>query len=313
MELTDREGLAGLRLLVAVAKADGVIRDEEKEAIAAALEGQAELTLDAVLEAKFDLDEEIAAFGTIESREQAYRSAHALANADGECSPEEQQLLEKIRAGFNLDAKQVTFMNRLFKEAKETVLVSAIKRIDDPAHRNKEVLEDTIKYAVLSAVLGAFPVPGVAIATDLAVVALQGKLVRDIGQYYGHTMDKKAAATILGGLGVGTAARVAVSNLMKFVPGWGSVFGATTSFASTYALGKVVNEYFEAGAKGDVSKLKKKFKEAEKEGKKQYEENKDTIATKTLESKAELDKLNQQLERGEITQSEYETRAAALV
>jgi uncharacterized protein (DUF697 family) len=309
--MTDREALAGLRILVAVARADGVVKAEEREAIAAALEGRSE-TLDSVLEGKFDLGEELKSISSQQAKEQAYRSAYALANADGDCSEEEKKLLEQIRTGFGLDAKHATIMDRVLRETKETVLPSAIKKIDDPAQRSKEIREDTLKYSVLSAVLGAFPVPGLAIATDLAVVALQGKLVRDIGQYYGHTMDKQAAGTLLAGLGVGTAARIAVTNLVKFVPGWGSVVGATSSFAATFALGKVIETYFERGAKGDITELKKDFKAAEKEGKKEYEANKDQIAQKKEATKAELEKLNASLEKGEISQADYEKRAAAL-
>ena len=311
MTMTDREALAGLRLLVAVARADGVVRDEEKEAITAALEGRAE-SLDAILEGKFDLEEEIRAISSADARVEAYRSAYALANADGSCSTEEREILEKIRAGFNLDVKHASMMDRLFKETKETVLPSAIDKIDDPARRSKEIKQDTLKYSVLSGVLGAFPVPGLAIATDLAVIALQGKLVRDIGQYYGHKMDKQAATTLLAGLGVGTAARIAVTNLVKLVPVWGSAVGAASSFAATYALGKVIEKYFEGGAKGDIASLKAMFKSAEKEGKKEFEANKDAIAEKKEASKAALDALNKSLEKGEITQSEYEKRAAEL-
>ncbi|NUP11329.1 MAG: hypothetical protein HOW73_35230 [Polyangiaceae bacterium] len=311
MTMTDREALAGLRVLVAVAKADGVVKNEEKEAIGAALEGRSE-TVESILETAFDLDKELAAITNQQAREQTYRSAYALANADGECSDEERRLLEKIRNGLSLDAKQSSIMDRVLKETKETVMASAIKKVDDPAKRSKEIREDTWKYSVLSAVLGAFPVPGLAIATDLAVVALQGKLVRDIGQYYGHTMDKQAVTTLLAGLGVGTAARIAVTNLIKFVPGWGSAVGGASSFASTFALGKIIEKYFERGGKDDIATLKSEFKAAEKEGKKEFEANKAEIAAKKDATKAELDKLNTSLEKGEISQADYEKRAAAL-
>ena len=126
--------------------------------------------------------------------------------------------------------------------------------------------------------LGAFPIPGVAIATDLAIVAVQVKMVRDIGQYHGHKVDKEGAKSLLYGLGLGTGARIAVNNIVKLVPGWGSAFAAVTSFAATFAVGKVMEKYFADGKKADAAALKKEFQAAQKEGKAAYAEHKDEVA-----------------------------------
>lgn len=155
--------------------------------------------------------------------------------------------------------------------------------------------------------------PGVAIATDLAIVALQLKLVRDVGQYWGHKVDKAAAKTLLGGFGLGTGARIAVSNLAKLVPVWGSAFGATTAFATTWALGKIANRYFETGQKADLAQLKTEMKSMEKAGKDAYAQQKDAIKHKREQSAATLEALNQQRKAGTIGQSEYEAKIAALV
>jgi len=143
---------------------------------------------------------------------------------------------------------------------------------------------------------------------------LQVKLARDIGQYYGHKVDREAAKTMLAGLGLGTGARIAVSNLVKFIPGWGSAIGATTSFASTFALGKIVERYFrDHEGKGDIGDLRADFKSAQKEGKKAYEESKAAVAEKEEANKAKLLELSTLLKDGKITQAEYEAQAAALV
>jgi uncharacterized protein (DUF697 family) len=161
-------------------------------------------------------------------------------------------------------------------------------------------------------VLGAFPVPGLAIATDLAIVALQVKLVRDIGQYWGHKVDKEAAKTLLGGLGLGTGARIAVANLAKLVPVWGSAFGATSAFATTWALGKIANRYFERGRPADLGELKKEMKAAEKEAREAYASQKDAIEAKRRDTEAKLTALAEQRKTGAITQAEYEQQVAAL-
>jgi len=161
-------------------------------------------------------------------------------------------------------------------------------------------------------VLGAFPVPGVAIATDIAVVALQAKLVRDIGQYFGNTMDKKAVSSLLGGIVGGTGMRIAVNNLAKLVPGWGSVVGATTSFATTWGLGKVAERYFASGGTVPVAQLRAEFKNAKKDGKEAYDKNKESVEAKANRTKLALEALNADLQAHRITQDEYDERVEKL-
>ena len=307
------EGVACLRVLVALAKADGKITPEERSALDSALEmlpGSGDLR--PYLEEKTDFDKLLGQVTSPQAREHLWQAAYSMIHADGSASPEEQQLLDKIRATFQIDEAKASVTKRLIDEAKDTLLPSNIEAISDPAKRQKEIDQDVLKYSVLSALLGAFPVPGVAIATDLAIVALQVKLVRDIGQYWGHKVDKEAAKTLLGGLGLGTGARIAVANLAKLVPVWGSAFGATTAFATTWALGKIANRYFEGGKKADLGQLKKEMKGFEKEGKDAYAQQKDAIESKRRAASAQLTALNEQRKAGAISQAEYEKQVAAL-
>lgn len=313
MEINVNEAKACLRALVAVAKADGRITDDELAALVStlgALPGSNDLA--PYLEEKVDFDQLLAEITTPQAREQLWQSAYGMVHADGKATPEEQKLLDRMRTTFQLDDAKVSTTQRVFEEAKDTLLPSNIEPITDPAKRQKEVDQDVLKYSVLSAVLGAFPVPGVAIATDLAIVALQVKLVRDIGQYWGHKVDKEAAKTLLAGLGLGTGARIAVSNLAKLVPVWGSAFGATTAFATTWALGKIANRYFEGGQKVNVADLKKELKVMEKEGKDAYAQQKDAIERKREEAAAKLTALGEQRKAGTISQADYERQVAEL-
>jgi uncharacterized protein (DUF697 family)/tellurite resistance protein len=312
--ISEVEARATLRVLVAMAKADGTVHEDERAALdeaANAVELPSGIAISAVLEETIDVDAELAKIQSVDARKEAYRSAYAMANADSVCSKEEQAILDRMKDALAISAEEQSLLKRLFAETKDTVLPSHIQAVADPAKRAREIREDTLKYAVLSAVLGAFPVPGLAIATDLAVVALQVKLVRDIGQYYGHTVDKKAAGSLLTGLGVGTGARIALGNIAKLLPGWGSVVGASTSFASTWALGKVIESYFERGAK-DVAGLGADFKAAQKEGKVAFKEQKAAIEAKQAEAKSELEQLNEARDAGDLSQSEYEAKVAAL-
>ena len=235
-----------------------------------------------------------------------------MAYADGSCTKEEQAILDVIAATTGVTPEQRASLERLFVPEGErtSLLPTKARTIDDAAQRSAHVKKEILKYAALTAVLGAFPIPGLAIATDLGVIALQVKMVRDIGQYWGHPLDRNAAKSMLYGMGLGTGARLAVNNLAKLLPGWGSAVGATTSFASTYALGKVLEKFFAADAKGDIAVLKSDFKAAEKEGKATYVAHKDEVDAQGVESKATLDELTAELKDGKITQAEMEQRLA---
>jgi len=318
--LNHTEAMAAMRLLVAVAKADDHVHDDELKALEAALAALPvpvgatlnKATLDNLFAETHEVADLLAEIESQAAKEQVYLSMYSMAYADGDCSPVEQSLLDHAKEILGIGDDKQGLLDRLYSETKDTVLLSNITAITDPAKRATEIQEDTLKYAILSAVLGAFPVPGIAILTDLAVIGLQVKLVRDIGQYHGHTVDKQAAKTLLGALGVGTGVRLAVNNIAKLLPGWGSVVGASTSFASTFALGKIASRYFEGGAKGDPQSLREDFQAAEKEGKAAYEKNKAAVEEKRKANEPKLQALADDVKAGRITQDEYQTKVAAL-
>ena len=312
MSMTEQEAVASLKILVAVAQADGTIHDEERKSIVGALEGISlpeGTTADSLLAETIDVDAELARLTSQVARAEIWKSAFAMANADGSCSPEEQKLLDLIAAKTNVSEADKSLFKRLVAEGKDTVLPSNIEKIDDPERRAREVRNDILKYSAFTAILGAFPLP---VVGEIAVLGIQLKMIRDIGQYWGHTVDKNAAKSMLYGLGLGTGARMAVNSLAKLVPGWGSAVGATTSFAATFALGKVMEKFFAEDAKGDVASLKTYFKSAEKEGKAAYAEQKDEIAKKGEANKAALDQLSADLKDGKIDQEAFDKRLSEL-
>jgi uncharacterized protein (DUF697 family)/tellurite resistance protein len=315
MKISDREAVACLKIVVAMAKADGRLDEREQKAIEEAIRDfriPGVPDVENLLEEKTDISAEAKALRSEDARMLAYQSACGMAMADGECSPEEQQLLERLRKELGIPEKKASLVSRLFQEAKDTVLPGNIQPVSDPAKRAAEIREDVLKYSILSAILGAFPVPGLAIATDLAVVGVQVKMVRDIGQYYGHKVDKAAARSLLGALELGTGARIAVSNLCKLVPVWGSAVGAAASFAATWALGKIADRYFAGGAKEAPEALRDEFKKAEKEGRQAYEQHRKLVEEKREKNKAAITELNEALKAGRISQEEYERRVSEL-
>lgn len=315
MPVTEQEAMASFRMLVCVARADGKMSAEERATLEESLSGvpmPKGTSVQTLLDEDLNLDALLRQIQSPEAREQAYQAAQSLANVDGYCSPEEAKLLERIKAELQIPEEKVSLTKRIMGEAKDTFLPSNIQAIADPVRRKKEIDEDVMKYSVLNAVLGAFPVPLVDIAVNLASIAVQMKMVRDIGQYHGHQVTKESAKSLLAGLGASAGARIAVISLCKFVPIWGSAVGAVGNFASTWAVGRIADRWFANGCKDDMSVLRDAFKAAEKEGKQEYEKNRSRIEAQKAENGAKLKSYAEELKAGKITQAEYEAKVEAL-
>lgn len=316
MTIRENEALASLKILAAIARADGSVHNDERKSLAAALDNlelPAPVKIEELLaDTSIDVASELAKLESPEAREQIYRSAFFMAHADGTCTKEEQAILDLVATETQVTPAARQSLDRIFAPARTSLLPTKLSKVEDAGERTKKVQSQVMKYAIVSAVLGAFPVPGVAIATDLAVIALQLKMVRDIGKLWGHDVDRNAAKSMLYTMGLGTGARLAVNNLAKLLPGWGSAIGATTSFASTFALGRVIEKFFSADAKVDLASLKPDFDAAQKEGKAAYKEQKAEIAKQEIESKRTLDLLGEDVKKGLISQDELERRVAEM-
>jgi uncharacterized protein (DUF697 family) len=270
------------------------------------------VTIDHLLAEEINVAEQLAQLTSNEARQQIYRSAFFMAHADGKSSKEEQAILDAIAQAVGVTDEERARLERMFVAAAPNVMPLSMQPISDSTERASALDKLVLKYAALTAALGAFPIPGVAIATDLGVVALQVKMVREIARAWGHDLELTTAKSMLYGLGLGTGARLAVNNLAKLVPGWGSAVGATTSFASTYGVGKVMQKYFAADAKGDIKDLAADFKTAQQEGKTAYAAQKDEVEAKRRETEAAIATLTAEFNAGTIGQEELDRRIAEL-
>lgn len=123
-------------------------------------------------------------------------------------------------------------------------------------------------YTLAAATVGALPV------VDMALVpALQVKLLHTLAALYKLSWTARTSSEFFGLLGAGFAAgyglRWAGRGLIKLIPVWGqtvgAVWGATTSGAITFALGKSACFYLEQKGKGvsvDADALREVYAEA---------------------------------------------------
>ena len=302
-----------------MAKADGKLLEEEFASLADSFEEihlPEGVTVDRLLsEDDEPVDTLLSQITSEIAQEMVYQSAYAMANIDGECSTEEKELLEKIGTTFSTSKLwgRAEWLESLERRSARSSISEQVRQIDDPEKRAIEVDNAVTDTCFLNAVLGAFPLPGIAIAFDMLVYWNQLDLAQTIGQSWGYDRaNENLRKALLGSLGI-TGTRIAISNLAKLVPVFGMVVGATTAYASTWALGKVANEYFASGGEMDAFSLRQAFKQAKKEGEAVYKTKADEIAAKKQAIEPQLQLLNEELKSGSITPDEYQTKLKELL
>ena len=310
------EILASIKLLVCMAKADGKLLEEEREGLRQSFQSLAlpeGITLDSLLAEDLDPDQLIPQITSETAREAVYQAAYLMANIDGDCSPEEQHLLDRIAhafAGFQPFGYESWLANQETRATKST-LAYQMKKILDSEQRHMEVERLIMDACFFNAVFGAFPLPGVAILLDLLIYWNQLALVQTIGERWGYTaQNEDLKKALFGSLGV-TGARIAFSNLAKLVPVVGMIAGATTAYATTWAIGKVANQYYAEGCKMDKFKLQEVFKLARQEGEALYKQNADAIAARRQALEPKLEELTREFRAGKITPEEYQEKLQA--
>ncbi|MEN9213634.1 MAG: hypothetical protein Q6J44_03735 [Gloeomargarita sp. DG02_4_bins_56] len=318
MSLASREALASIKVLIFMARADGIFRAEEEEILletCETLELPPDVSLLDLVRQEIDLEAELAQITSPAAREQVYSAALALACADRDRSVEEREVLARIRNAFAMTGDQTDRLQRWLEDTRSTLLPAQIAPIDDPGERNQKIEQLIQNYAIFTAVLGAFPIPGLAVVVDLAVLTFQLKMIEEIGRYWGYSTNRKDAELLrdgmVGGIGV-SLFRIAVSNAVKLIPGWGSVVGASLSYASTWAFGKVANQYYASGGKLDAESLQAAFKQARQEGEQEYKKKQAFINQQQKAHAAKITALHQQLQSGAITQEQYEQQLQEL-
>ena len=305
----NQEVLSGIRVLVALAKADGRLHDNEAVAIENALEGADlgdEISVDDLLRAEVDLDAEMAKIVSPEVKRRTYDAACAMVYVDGDADETERRIIDKLRHAWEPKTETSTAV-RVTKALQQDWLPSTIQPIADPTKRNEAIDAVVLRACVRATILGAIPVPfvGEFLVSFVGIQALQS-----IGAFYGHDRDATFWKAFAGNFVGATAARVAVMSLMKLVPGWGSVVGASGAYASTWAMTRATRLYFEKGTSMAPAALREAFKEARKEGLQKAREASSDIDAETARLATVKEKLDAELASGAISEEQYAERIA---
>lgn len=119
-----------------------------------------------------------------------------------------------------------------------------------------------LPFAVMAAGLAAVPLP---FATMPVLTAIQGSLVVLLGRLYGQEVTVSQAGGIVSAIAGGFLAQAIGRELLKFIPGFGSVIAASWAAAYTWALGEAACLYFGelmGGKKPDPERIQAAMKES---------------------------------------------------
>jgi uncharacterized protein (DUF697 family) len=113
----------------------------------------------------------------------------------------------------------------------------------------------------MAGTLAALPIP---FATMPVLRALQVSMVGLLGKLYGQMLTPSQAGGIVIAIAGGFIAQAVGRELIKFIPGFGSVIAASWAGAYTWSLGEAACVYFGdlmGGRKPDLQKIQNVMKE----------------------------------------------------
>jgi len=119
-----------------------------------------------------------------------------------------------------------------------------------------------LPIAIMAGTLAAVPLP---FATMPVLTALQVSLVGLLGKLYGQTITPSQAGGIVSAIAGGFLAQAIGRELIKFLPGFGSVIAASWATAYTWALGEAACVYFGdfmGGKKPDPARIQKAMRDS---------------------------------------------------
>jgi uncharacterized protein (DUF697 family)/predicted GTPase len=119
-----------------------------------------------------------------------------------------------------------------------------------------------LAFSITAATIAAVPLP---FATMPVLTALQVSMVGLLGQLYNQTLTPSQAGGIVSAIAGGFVAQAIGRELIKFIPGFGSVIAASWAAAYTWALGETACVYFGdlmGGRKPDPKRIQEAMKES---------------------------------------------------
>jgi uncharacterized protein (DUF697 family)/GTP-binding protein EngB required for normal cell division len=129
-----------------------------------------------------------------------------------------------------------------------------------------------LPFALIAATVAAVPLP---FATMPVLTALQVSMVGVVGKVYHQTLSPSQAGGVVSAIAGGFLAQAIGRELIKFIPGFGSVIAASWAAAYTWALGEAACVYFGdvmGGKKPDPERIQQVMKDSFETAKQRFKE-----------------------------------------
>ena len=280
MNATEQQALLAITLHAAFADGSKDAREREQiKQIAESLVPDGSINMPGlyqdVLLKRRTLEHSAALLESHESRQLAYEMAVCVCDADGVRSAAENGFLDALRGLLQIDATQAQSFGKQADALADAPLVAVPMESGasvDTAALDKSVLN----YAILNGALELLPQS----LASMAILPLQMKMVYSIGKAHGYELDREHIKDFAATLGVGMTGQYVAQMGRKLIGGLlgkvgggmlgslgSAATGAAFSFATTYALGKVAQQYYGNGRSIDAAQLKQVFAQMFSQGK----------------------------------------------
>jgi len=292
----EAEAISTVALIAALA--DGRRQDEERARLAelaASLgtENHGVLTRK-ILAGQVRLADVIGKIESEDGRRAAFELAVSVCHADGVATTQEQEFLDDLGSSLRLDEAYTKAVRKAGDNvARAEPAAPTLDAPDLPAGETgsgagrpsqaglpaldpEAALDGMIeRSAMLAGALELLP-QGLA---GLLVVAVQGRMVHQVGADFGHRPGADQVRDLAKAVGIGAAAQVLEGGARRALGGLlgrtvggaaGAVTGAAFAFATTYALGQVAKRYYAQGRQLSGQDLRAMFEELRAEGRARF-------------------------------------------
>ena len=177
---------------------------------------------------------------------------------------------------YGLDAL-LNVLSKQLPEAESKAIYQLLDQANEATTQLGVIYRDVARryisaFAVIAATLAAVPLP---FATMPAITVLQVSMIVALGQLYGQRLSFSQAGGVASTIAGGFLAQAIGRELIKLVPGFGSVVAASWAAAYTWALGEGACVYFGdlmGGKNPDPDRIQFAMKEAFKSAQDRFKE-----------------------------------------
>ena len=200
-----------------------------------------------------------------EARRAAFETALAITHADGSANDAERKFLVQLREALGMSTAAAAQQQQVAGDIAAAPIQAEVGTGTPPKGANDDYI---LQQAILTGALEVLPDR----LANIAILPLQLRMVYTIGQRHGQRLDLNQVKDLAATLGIGAAAQSVEGVVMKVLGGLAGgllggvgsgaariASGAAVTFATTYALGHVAEQYYTQGRNISREDLKQLF------------------------------------------------------